>query len=44
LIRVLPGQYPEQPNNLSTIVASQVLYFVHFPLKESLKQGIVRDC
>lgn len=42
LIRVLPGLYLKQPQDMIPVVAAKELYFVHFPLKASYKQGIVR--
>jgi len=42
LIRILPGLFSEQPNDMLAIVKEKELYFVHFPLKEAYKQGIVK--
>lgn len=41
LIRILPGLYEEQLNNLSDLVEEKELFFIHFPLKAAYKQEIV---
>jgi hypothetical protein len=42
LIRILPGLYLEQPQDLLSIVMKKELYFIHFPLKAAYKQRLVR--
>lgn len=41
LIRVLPGVYENQPDNLLQIVNAKEEYFVHFPVKAANKQKII---
>lgn len=42
LIRILPGLYLEQPENMVQVVARKEIYFVHFPLKAAYRKGIVK--
>lgn len=42
LIRVLHGVYNEQPNYMKKLVETKEMYFIHFPLKAAIKQGIVK--
>lgn len=42
MLRVFPQQYSEDFGDVSSIIKSQDYYFVHFPLKATLKQEIVQ--
>lgn len=42
LIRVLPGIYEEQPQNLSELVQGKEEYLIHFPVKAAIKKKILR--
>lgn len=41
LIRVLPGLYTKLPD-LASLVTGKTNFFVHFPLKAAIRQGIVK--
>lgn len=42
LIRVLPGLYKKQPDNLTELVTSQERYMIFFPLAAAYKKNIVK--
>jgi hypothetical protein len=41
LIRVLPGLYPERPEDINGIVVLPERYFIHFPLNGALNRKII---
>lgn len=43
LIRVLPGLYPEKPNNLTDLASLKERYMIFFPLSAAFNKKIVRN-
>lgn len=42
LIRVLPGLYVDQIQDIMSLVVTKESYFIYFPLKAAYKRGIVK--
>jgi hypothetical protein len=41
LIRILPGLYSDQPQEMSQLVATKELYFIGFPLKAAHNEKLL---
>ncbi len=42
LIRVLPGLYAEEPQNIEGLVSQKEVYFVQFPVRAAYRRKIIR--